>query len=44
MKGTGEITFEGTDSYSGAIKATAEGMDMTIELSGKKVGTCDNPQ
>jgi hypothetical protein len=44
MKGTGEITFEGTDSYTGAIKATAEGMDMTIELSGKKVGTCDNPQ
>jgi len=44
MKGSGEITFEGTDSYTGAIKATAEGMNMTIKLSGKKVGTCDNPQ
>jgi hypothetical protein len=43
MTGTGEITFEGTDSYTGAIKATAEGMTMTIKLSGKKVGTCDKP-
>jgi len=43
MTGTGEITFEGTDSYTGAINATAEGMTMTIKLSGKKVGTCDNP-
>jgi len=43
MTGTGEITFEGTDSYTGAISATAEGMTMTINLSGTKVGTCDNP-
>jgi hypothetical protein len=44
MTGTGEMTFEGTDSYTGAIKATAEGMSMTIKLSGRKIGTCDNPQ
>ncbi len=44
MQGSGEMTFEGTDSYTGAIQATAEGMNMTIKLSGKKVGTCDNPQ
>lgn len=43
MTGTGEITFAGEDSYSGAITATAEGMNMTIKLSGKKLGTCDNP-
>jgi uncharacterized protein DUF3617 len=43
MTGTGEITFEGTDAYSGQISATAEGMAMTINLSGKKIGTCDNP-
>ena len=43
MTGTGEITFEGTDSYTGAIKATAEGMTMTIKLSGTKLGTCDKP-
>ncbi len=43
MTGTGEITFESEDSYTGAISATAEGMTMTINLSGTKVGTCDNP-
>ena len=44
MTGTGEMTFQGTDSYTGVIKAAAEGMSMTIKLSGKKIGTCDNPQ
>jgi hypothetical protein len=43
MTGTGEITFVGEDSYSGAINATAEGMAMTINLSGTKIGTCNNP-
>ena len=43
MTGTGEITFEGTDAYTGAITATAEGMSMTIKLSGKKLGTCEKP-
>jgi len=44
MQGTGEMTFEGSDSYGGAIQATAQGMNMTIRLSGKRVGTCDDPQ
>ena len=44
MQGTGEINFEGPDSYAGAIVATTQGMNMTIKLSGKKIGTCDNPQ
>ena len=44
MQGTGEMTFEGPDSYTGAIQATSQGMNMTIKLAGKKVGTCDNPQ
>ena len=43
MTGNGEITFEGTDKYTGFINATAEGMTMTINLSGKKIGTCNNP-
>jgi Protein of unknown function (DUF3617) len=43
MTGDGEITFEGEDSYSGVINATAEGMAMTITLSGTKAGTCDKP-
>jgi hypothetical protein len=44
MQGTGELTFEGADSYTGAIQATSQGTNMTIKLAGKKVGTCDNPQ
>jgi hypothetical protein len=44
MTGTGEIVFQGTDQYTGVITATAEGMTMTINLSGKKLGTCPNPQ
>ena len=43
MTGDGEITFESEDSYKGVINATAEGMTMTIKLSGTKAGTCDNP-
>jgi hypothetical protein len=43
MKGKGEITFDGTDSYTGMIEATAEGMTVKINLSGKKLGTCDKP-
>jgi len=44
MQGTGEMTFEGPERYSGAIRATSQGTDMTIKLAGKKIGTCDNPQ
>ena len=44
MQGTGELTFEGTDAYTGTIQATSQGMNMTIKMAGKKVGTCDNPQ
>ena len=44
MQGAGEINFQGSDAYTGAIQATSQGMNMTIKLAGKKVGTCDNPQ
>jgi hypothetical protein len=44
MSGTGEITIEGSDAYTGAINATADGVNVTINLSGKKIGTCDHPQ
>ncbi len=43
MKGHGEITLSG-DSYKGSIKISAEGFSMTIELEGKKLGDCPNPQ
>ncbi len=44
MTGTGEMTFESADAYTGVINATAEGITMTIKIAGKKIGTCDNPQ
>lgn len=34
---------EGEDKYSRTIDPTAEGMTMKINLSGTKIGTCDNP-
>lgn len=44
MTGKGEITRQGTDAYTGSLKyAFAEGT-MTVGISGKKVGECDNPQ
>ena len=44
MTGAGEITFDGTDSYTGAVKLTSAQMNMTVKLSGRKIGGCDNPQ
>ncbi|MGH8222938.1 MAG: DUF3617 domain-containing protein [Woeseiaceae bacterium] len=44
MMGAGEITFNGTDSYTGLIKFSAAEMNMSIKLAGKKIGGCDNPQ
>ena len=44
MSGMGEISFEGTDAFSGAIKMSGQGVSMTVKLSGKKIGDCDQPQ
>lgn len=43
MTGHGEITYEGTDAYAGEINMSAEGVNMKITLSGKKIGECDRP-
>jgi hypothetical protein len=44
MTGKGEITRQGADAYSGTVQyAFAEGT-MTVAISGRKVGECDNPQ
>jgi len=43
MSGEGEITFDTPDSCTGWIKFLAEGMSMTVNLSGTKVGECDDP-
>jgi hypothetical protein len=43
MTGHGEITYDGTDAYAGEINMSAEGVNMKITLSGKKLGECDKP-
>ena len=43
MTGEGEITFDTPDSYTGTITFPVEGMTVTVELHGEKVGECDNP-
>jgi hypothetical protein len=43
MTGHGEINYEGTDAYAGEINMSAEGVNMKITLSGKKLGDCVNP-
>jgi uncharacterized protein DUF3617 len=44
MTGHGEILRQGADAYSGTIKFTSDQGNMTVKLTGKKVGECDNPQ
>jgi len=44
MTGTGEIVYQGSDTYSGLIRFLSEHGGMTIKLSGRKLGTsCNNP-
>ena len=43
MTGHGEITFTSDDAYTGVINFTAEGVTMTVNLTGSKLGECDNP-
>jgi hypothetical protein len=44
MTGKGEITYEGTDAYTGTIVYDTEQGTMTIKLTGKKTGGCDKPR
>jgi len=39
--GSGEMTYEGRDSYKGTINMTAGGRQMTMKLTGKRIGECD---
>ena len=41
--GHGKIVRDGENAYNGSIKFTGD-QAMTIKLSGKKLGECDNPQ
>jgi hypothetical protein len=44
MTGTAEIVYVNSDTYTGTIKFVSQQGNMTINLSGKKLGECDNPQ
>jgi hypothetical protein len=44
MNGHGEITRDGANAYAGVINFTSDQGNMTLKLSGKKLGECDNPQ
>ncbi|MGH8262575.1 MAG: DUF3617 domain-containing protein [Steroidobacterales bacterium] len=44
MTGTGEIVYDGTDSYTGTIQFVSAQGNMTINMTGRKLGTCNNPQ
>lgn len=41
--GEGEINREGDDAYTGTIKFTSDQGNMTLALSGRRIGECDNP-
>lgn len=44
MNGHGEIIRDGDSAYAGTIAFTSDQGNMTIKLTGKKLGECDNPQ
>lgn len=39
MSGTGEMTFKG-DTYDGLMKMTTERGEMTMKMTGKRLGDC----
>jgi hypothetical protein len=44
MTGEGEILREGSDSWSGTITFASSDGAMTVKLSGRLLGDCENPQ
>jgi Protein of unknown function (DUF3617) len=44
MNGVGEINRDGASAYTGSIKFMSDQGNMTVKLSGRKIGDCDNPQ
>ena len=44
MTGEGEITRDGPEAYTGAIKFTGDEGALTIKLNGRRVSDCNNPQ
>jgi hypothetical protein len=44
MSGRGEITYSSPSAYTGSIRFESAEGGMTLELSGKKLGTCQAPR
>ena len=44
MTGAGELTFSGADSYTGAVQFKTADKSIRVNLTGKKIGSCDNPE
>ena len=44
MTGTGEILRDGADAFTGTIKFMSPEGNLTIQLKGRRVGGCENPQ
>ena len=44
MTGEGELTREGADAWSGAIKFAASEGTMNLRLGGRRLGDCEKPQ
>ena len=44
MTGEGELNFNGADSYTGTIQFKSADTSIKVNLTGKKIGTCDNPK
>ena len=43
MTGTGEITRNGADAWDGTIKFASKEGNMTLKLTGKRLGPCELP-
>jgi hypothetical protein len=43
MSGEGEIVRDGADAYNGTIKFTSADGNMTVKISGRRLGGCDVP-
>ena len=44
MTGHGEIVYDGSDAYTGNIRFESADGVMTLQLTGKRVGTCQTPR
>ena len=42
--GTGEMTYQGKDSFTQTMTMTMEGMTMKMSTKGKRLGSCDGSQ